>query len=153
VDVLLAEAALVEEAVQLEWSKPHEERRQMEAIEAEAAAAVRPRVLDANALASATGAAFDSVASEAYARVLRILAGAPSEPKAVQEFRRLAETFVDWWHADENREERRQRNYQAEGSLADLLVAYLLRAPPIWQPASCSLSCAPSMITPARSPS
>jgi len=70
--------------------------------------------------------------AEASGRILAILGRAPTEEVAIAAFERIAETIVGWWDAEDNRrrdrsERHHDRNYEAEGTLKDLLQNFLVR--------------------------
>jgi hypothetical protein len=72
--------------------------------------------------------------AEASGRILAILDEVPGEPAAVTGFTQLARTLVGWWDADDEghrspHEGRRQRHYESESALAELLESFLMRAP------------------------
>jgi hypothetical protein len=135
VNALATEATLIQQATDVEIRRPYEQRRQLDDIEAEAAAVVRQRFYEAGAIAEDPYQALDSTrwfGAEANGRILAILGQAPTEPAAIAGFERLAHTLVGWWDADDDRrrdrhEQRRERNHQTEAALTDLLQTFLLR--------------------------
>lgn len=138
VNALAAEATLVQQAADAERRRPHEERRPLDEIEAEAAAHIRQRFYDAGAIADDAYQVLDPTQwfpAEANARILAILGQAPTEPAAIAGFERVARTLVGWWDENDDRhrggrERRRERNYQTESALTDLLQNFLLRISP-----------------------
>lgn len=135
VNALATEAALVQQAANAEISRSYEKRRQLDEIEAEAAALVRRRFFEAEAIADDAYQAMDPTmwfGAEANGRILAILGQAPTEAVAIAAFERLAHTLVEWWDADDDRhgnrnEWRRERDHATESALSDLLQNFLLR--------------------------
>lgn len=132
VALITVEAVRVQQAVALESSKPPLERRPLDAIEAEAALAVRPRFTDEQPIPEGFDTGFDPagwVGAEANVRILTILSGATTEPAARKAYVRLASTLVTWWDSDDDRQKRQERKYDVESTITNLLIIYLLRAP------------------------
>jgi hypothetical protein len=132
VALLTVEAALVQQAVDVESPKPPPLRRKRDAIEAEVAGSLRPELSGNRPLSEGYGIAFDPTGwggAKANVNILTILGGAAHEPEAREAYLRLADTLVAWWDSDNDRQTRRDRNYEVESALTALLVAYLLRAP------------------------
>lgn len=136
VHALATEATLVQQAADAELSRPYPDRRQIDDIEAEAAAVIRRRFFGAGGISEHAHHTFDPTrwfGAEANRRILVILGQAPTEPLAIEAFQRLATTFVEWWDSDDDRrrnrhQERSERNHEAESALSDLLQNFLLRA-------------------------
>jgi conflict system STAND superfamily ATPase len=137
VHALATEATLMQEAIDAQSGLPYEQRRQIEAIEAEIAAFLHQRLIEAD------GGVLDNAyqtmdpttrsGAKASKRILTILGQAPTEALAVEAFDRLAHTLVEWWDSDRSRhrsrhEQRRERNYETEAALSGLLQGFLLRA-------------------------
>jgi len=131
VNALATETMLVQQAADAEISRPYEKRRQLDEIEAEAAALVRRRFFEADAIADDAYQTMDPTTwfgAEANARILAILGQAPTEAVAIAAFERLAQTLVEWWDSDDDRhQERPERNSKTEAALTDLLENFLLR--------------------------
>ncbi len=136
VNTLATEATLVQQAVDAQSCRS-EKRRQLDEIEAEAAALVRRRFFDVGAIADNVYQTMDPnnrFGAEANGWILAILEHAPTEAMAIAAFERLAHTLVGWWDADDDRrrdrhrrQERPERNYTTESAQADLLEDFLLR--------------------------
>jgi hypothetical protein len=157
VRAVATEATLVQQAVDVETSRPHQRRgpfatvathaeandangdgqppRQIEEIEAEVASLIRQRFFEEGAIAEDADATLDPTAwfgSEANVRILSILGPAPTEAAAIAAFERLARTLVGWWDVDDDRRSshhRRERNFQTEVAQSRLLQGFLLRTP------------------------
>jgi hypothetical protein len=135
-----ADAEYSREKPEREFWEPHAERRSMDEIEAEAASLVRQRFFETDGISDDALQTLDPTrwfGAEANGRILAILGQAPSEPQAIAAFERLAHTVVGWWDADEKRqrdrhERGRERSYETEAPLIDLLVNFLLRTSATW---------------------
>lgn len=135
VNALATEAMLVQQGNDVNLSRPYPNRRQIDDIEAEAVSVVRQRFFEPDGISADAHQTFDPTqwfGAEANERILVILGQAPAEPAAVAAFGRLAYTLVGWWDIDDdrrrNRKEQRERNYETESTLRDLLQNFLLRA-------------------------
>lgn len=98
---------------------------------------VRQRFVTANGIPADAIQTFDPTQGsgiDPYVRILTILGEAPTEPVAVEEFTRLARTFVEWWQSDRTRRSRTEdhprRDHRAEATLTELLATFLLRVTP-----------------------
>jgi hypothetical protein len=135
VNALATEATLIQRMVDTEMSRSHEEHRQLDEVEAEAATLVRQWFFEASGIADDAYQAMDSTTwfgTEANERILSILGQAPTDAVAIAGFDRLSYILVGWWDADDHRhqnrhEQRRERNYETESSLSVLLQNFLLR--------------------------
>ncbi|MDI6872291.1 MAG: ATP-binding protein [Bacillota bacterium] len=135
VNALATEAMLVRQAANAEFRRPYEKRRQLDEIEAEAAALARSRFFEANGIADDAFLTMDPAdwfGAEANRLILTILRQMPTDPASVAAFQRLATTLVKWWDSDDERRrdrhrERSKRNYQTESVLTDLLEDFVLR--------------------------
>ena len=135
VNALAVEATIVQQATDAETSRPYEKQRQLDDIESEAAAFVRRRFYEGDAIADDAYQAMDPTAwfgAAANGHILAILGQMPTEAVAITGFERLAHILVGWWDADENRhrnrnERQRERNYETELTLTKLLENFLLR--------------------------
>jgi hypothetical protein len=145
VNMLAMEAAIVQEAADAEYKRPHPEReflqpyprrRELDEIEAEAAATVRQRFFEPGGIAADALQAFDSTrwfGAEANGHILSILGQAPAESCAVEAYQCLGHTLVGWWDEDDDDDRdqnRRERNHDTESGLSDLLQDFLLRVSP-----------------------
>jgi hypothetical protein len=135
VNALATEATLVEEAIKADRSRPYNERRKVDDIEAEAAAVVRRRFFEVGQIAENAHQVMDPTSwfgAEADKHILAILSQIPTDPVAIAAFERIAHTLVGWWDVDDeprgNRNKLRdERNHWTESSLSDLLQDFLLR--------------------------
>jgi hypothetical protein len=152
VRALAAEAVLVQQAFDLENSRPREPRapfenaredqpRSVDELEAEAESLIRAQLLEEQGIAADVDMKFDPTASfgaEANTRILSILGAAPTEQAATDAFERLGQTLVDWWVSDDDHRSRdhrsrghrrRERNFDTEYAQSKILQRFLLRAP------------------------
>ena len=130
-NALATEATLVQEAWTAEERRPYDRRREFEGVEAKIAMLVRRRFSKSRAIPSDAIETFDPstwIGATASWRILRILAGSPNEPATTAAFQRLATVLVQWWEEDRDRSgRRRERNYEAEHVLTQLLEDFPLR--------------------------
>ncbi len=134
VNALATEATRIQQAVDVESARPYRERREIDEIEAEAAASIRQQFFEADGISDDAHQAMDPstwFGAEANKLILTILAKAPTEPAAIAAFERLAHTLVGWWDADDDRRRRQyqdhpQRTYETESALTNLLEDFLL---------------------------
>lgn len=134
VNALATEARLVQQAVDEEKWRSHKERRQLDAIEEEAAATVRQRFLQADGIADDAYQTLDTTSrlgAKADGRILAILGQAPTTPTSVAAFQRLAQTLAGWWDTDDDRRRNRhkqpERNHEAESVAREHLQNFLLQ--------------------------
>lgn len=134
VNALATEAKLVQQAMDVERSRPHAERRQTDDIEAEAAVFVRQRFYQAGGIADDAYQALDTTRSfgaKANGRILAILSQAPTEPVSVAAFQQFAQTLVGWWSVDDDdrrdQHVRVERNHELEWTTRELVYSFLLR--------------------------
>ena len=130
VNAIATEAALIDQAWEAEEKRPYEQRRRLEEISAEAATAVRQRFWQEGAIAEDAHSTVDiseGFGAEAIGRMLAILGQVPEDPAAVAAFARASQTLVEWWNADDAGERRRDRNFQAESALSELLQRFVMR--------------------------
>jgi len=132
----LATAAMwVQDQLNIELSRPPEPQRQLDEIEAEAAALLRSRLFQADAIANDAYQIMDPstwFGAKANEQILCILGQAPTEDLAITAFERLSHTLTTWWDAEDdwrkNRsEERPEKSHETELLLSELLYAFLLR--------------------------
>jgi hypothetical protein len=62
--------------------------------------------------------------------MLIILGRIPEDPPAIAAFVRASKTLVGWWKSGEDREHRRNRNYNIESDVSQRLQEFLLRTSP-----------------------
>jgi hypothetical protein len=131
VNALATEASLVEKARQAEEGKRYDQRKQIDGIEAKAAAAVRRQFWRAGAIAEDAYETLNIAewfGAAANARILTILGQAPGEDLTTGGFLRAAQTLVAWWDADDAEDDsRHDRNHDTETAISKLLQSYLMR--------------------------
>lgn len=129
VNAIATEASLIDQAWKAEERRPYEQRRRLDEISAEAATAVRQRFWQEGAIAEDAHSTVDiseGFGSEAIGRMLAILGQVPEDPAAVAAFALASRTLVEWWNADDG-ERRRDRNFEAESTLSELLQRFVMR--------------------------
>lgn len=97
---------------------------------------IRRRFLNKGELLESAIRDFDAsewCGAEAYGRILAVLSEAPAEPAAILCFSQLTRMLVDWWDADDDRrntsqQRRRERSFESESALFEVLQYFLLRA-------------------------
>ena len=95
-----------------------------------AATAVRQRFWEEGAIpedAHSTVDISEGSGAEAIGRMLAILGQLPEDPGAVAAFARASRTLVEWWNAGDDREHPRDRNFEAESVLSELLQRFVMR--------------------------
>ena len=133
VNTLATQATLVQKAVDSNWKKPYEERQNQDEIEAEVATVLRQRFFEPDAISDDAYQTMDLSSwfgAKANVQILAILGQAPTELVSVTAFEQLALTIVEWWDSEVDRrrkQQRRERNYEVETALTELLVQFLLR--------------------------
>jgi hypothetical protein len=135
VNAIAQEATLIQMAWDVEEKRPFLQRRQLEEIEAYAAASIRQQFYIAGGITDDALMSMDPArwfGAEANRRILTILGQAPDELMAVATYERFAHTLVEWWDTDEQRRfgrdhEREERNLHTEPVLTRLLENFLLR--------------------------
>ena len=134
VNTLATEAVLAQEALDTELGKPYLDRRDFNQIESEITCRLRSRFFETDGISADALLKLDptrSVAAEANGPILAILGEAPTEPAAIDAFRRVAQVLVDWWDADDDRRaHRRERNHETESAFKDLLEEFVFRVTP-----------------------
>jgi hypothetical protein len=133
VNAIATEAALINQAWEAEEGRPYEQRRRLDEISAEAATAVRQRFWQEGAIAENAHSTVDiskGFGADAIGRILAILGQVPDDHAAVIAFARACRTLVEWWNADDDRERRRDRNFEAESALSEFLQRFVMRTTP-----------------------
>lgn len=136
VNAVAMEATLTETEWQAQDDVPYDKRKQIGAIRAEAAMAVRLAYGELDGIASSAYEMLDvgePFGSEANARILTILSNATHDSTAITGFIRTAQMFVEWWDADDGRDRgsrRRERNLEAETALSSRLQDFTMRTGP-----------------------
>jgi hypothetical protein len=133
VNAVATEAALLADADEHQAKKSYRDRRSHREIAAEAAVDVRRRFWDNDAFPDDAYAQLNLgswFGAEAQNRILAILVKAPTDDAAAAPFLRASQTLVSWWDADDDRKNpRRDRNYEAESVLSDLIQYFVMQAP------------------------
>ncbi len=130
VNAIATEAALIDHAWDTEEARPYEQRRHLDEISAEAATVVRQRFWQEDGIvenAHSTVDISEGFGAEAISRMLAILGQVPEDAVAVTAFARASRTLVEWWNGDDNRGHRRDRNFEAESGLSDVLQRFVMR--------------------------
>jgi hypothetical protein len=131
VNALAIEATLLEDAWDSESRTPFEERRSFGEIEQDVCGRVRIMFLKIGGISADALLKFDptrAIGAEANGPILAILSQAPTEPVAIEAFRRLSQVLANWWDDDDDRtQNRRVRDHETEGALRDLLGEFLFR--------------------------
>ena len=133
VNAIATEAVSVVRAHEQQAKKNYRDRRPHQEIAAEAAIDVRQRFWDADAFLGDAYAQMnlgDWFGAEAQNRILAILGKAPTEDVAAAGFIRASQTLVGWWDDDDDRQNPgRDRNYEAESGLSELIQYFVMQAP------------------------
>ncbi len=135
VNALASEATLVDQARGIEVKRPYDERRQIDAILADAASAVRQRFWHTRGIAEDAYRSLNTkqwFGAEANVRILAILSRVSTEPVAIESFTRAAHTLVEWWDSDDDRRRsrdgaHRERNHETESAVYELLRSFVMR--------------------------
>lgn len=132
-NAIAMEAQLIEAESRAQDKKPYDERRNIDEIMEEAAAAVRQAFEEPGGIAEDaydTLDVSDWIGAEANRRILTILANTTEDPVAEAGYVRAAHTLVGWWDAGDDRVReggRRQRNFQSEAALSSIITRFLLK--------------------------
>ena len=135
VNLLASEAIQVEEQLRKPDMTPYPNERSIDDIASAVAKFVRENFFKTDGIPADACSNCDPTTwtgSEAFARMLAILLHSPAERVAIEAYRRLAETLVKWWNADDEQRDlgsRRERPTEIEPRLTDLLERFLLRIP------------------------
>lgn len=130
VNAIATEATLIDQAWEAEERRPYEQRRSFDEVSAEAATTVRQRFWQEGVIAEDAHSTVDiseGFGVEAIGRMLTILGQVPEDPAAVVAFARASRTLVEWWNADDDGERRRDRNFETESALSELLQRFVMR--------------------------
>ena len=133
VNALATEAMLIHQALNAETERPYGQRRKTDDLNAEAASAIRERFWNIGEFTEDAYQRLDIskwFGAEANARILVILSQEPAEPEAVAAFARTAQTLVEWWNSDADRNHgrrHRDRNHKTESAISVFLQSFVLR--------------------------
>ncbi|MEP6879774.1 MAG: hypothetical protein ABI865_13095, partial [Nitrosospira sp.] len=133
VNAIATEAALIDWAWETEGALPYEERRRIDEIIAEAATTVRERFWQDGAIADDAHHTLDfskGLAAAASAGILAILGQIPNDPASVSAFVRASGALVNWWNSANDRQHKRDRNFQTEAAVLKRLQQFVMRATP-----------------------
>ncbi len=134
VNALATEATLIEQA--WDWEEqPYLEPEKLDAIELEAALAIRQHFWTSGFVQDNSYEALDirgRIGARANVRILAILSKMPTEPVAIAGFRRMAETLVALWDIQSERSHdlsrgRSERNYWDEMAASMRLQEFVMR--------------------------
>jgi hypothetical protein len=129
---IATEARVIIDLQEREATKPYDKRRSYEDMASEAASTVRALFWQPGALQES---AYDQLpldewhGAEAQNKILAILKKAPEQPLAAKAFGRAAQELSKSWDSKHDHDARRERNIEADISLADLVEQFVLRAP------------------------
>ncbi len=133
VNALAMEATLIETERRAQDNAPHNQRRQVNEIVAEAATAVRLAFSQPDGIAPNAYETLDVsewFGADANERILALLSNASDNSAAVAGFVRAAQTLVEWWDADDDRDQgqrRSERNHDSETALSQRLQDFVMR--------------------------
>lgn len=144
VNALAMEARLVQEAVGQERARLTREKKfdvlsagsWIDRVESTIASRIRQQFFEENGISGDALLSYDPAqwfGAEANSRIIAILAQAPNEQVAIEEFCRLGHIFVGWWNADgDNRRARNRglapdRRHETESAQMRLLQNFVLR--------------------------
>jgi len=133
VNAIATEAGFIDRALDSEKNRRYDERRPMDEIIAESAAAVRARFWQDDAIPEDAHSTVDLAewfGAHALTRMLIILGRVPQDPLAIAAFARTGKTLVGWWKSDDNREHRRERDFHNEADISERLQEFLLCTSP-----------------------
>lgn len=125
VNALATEATLVDQALATENSRPYDQRRQYDAIVAEAASSVRQQFWRAGGISEDSYQNLNTITgfgAEANGNILAILSQEPTEPLAISAFTQAAQSLVGWWKSDDERTlgrsgRQQERSYETESEI------------------------------------
>lgn len=134
VNAIAWEAVLIEQGINCEKDRPHNKRREFEEIRMEVATHLRQRFYEHDFIPDDAYQKMDIetlLGAEVNVRILHVLGQAPNDNTAIAAFERLAQTFVRWWDEDAQQrqsieQQPRQRNYEIERELSNLLQDFVL---------------------------
>lgn len=133
INAIAAQAAIIDAAQKAEKAQRYDKRRQLDTIIPESTAAIRARFWQDGAItddAYLTLDVTDWVGVDALKRVLVIFGRVPQDPLAVACFTRAASTLVDSWTSDDDRANRRSRDFHGESDISKRFQEFLLRTTP-----------------------
>ncbi|MCA9078574.1 MAG: hypothetical protein KDA93_26345, partial [Planctomycetaceae bacterium] len=138
INSLARQAELTQQLFDAERRKAYHERRPFGLLKRDHVTSIRLMIEGGEPVDEQSYARFQTtgwVGAPALVRVLLIAKGAPSEPVAVQLFRRASETLQYWWGADRRRRRRDSdrsddRPHQIEPTINSLLERFVLQVAP-----------------------
>ena len=130
INAIAAQAAIIRAAQKAEEVRRYDKRRQLDTIIPEATAAIRAGFWEDGAItddAYVTLDVTDWFGADALKRILVIFGRVPQDPLAIACFTRAASSLVDSWKSDEDRANRRSRDFHGEFDISQRLQEFLLR--------------------------
>jgi hypothetical protein len=135
INSLARQAELLQRQYDAEKRKTYQERRPIEVLKRDSVTSIRRMIEGVETVDEQSHARFNTkgwIGAHALVRVLLIAKSAPTEPVAVQLFRRASETLQFWWGADRRRRGRDvdhpdDRPHQIEPTINTLLERFVLQ--------------------------
>jgi hypothetical protein len=136
INSLAQQAELLQRQYDAENRKTYQERRPIELLKRDSVTSIRRMIEGVETVDEQSHARFNTkgwIGGHALVRVLLIAKSAPTEPIAVQLFRRASETLQYWWGADRRRrggdsDHSDDRPHQIEPTINNLLERFVLQA-------------------------
>ncbi len=138
INSLTRQAVLLQRQFDAEKRKTYQERRPIEVLKRESVTSIRRMIEGVETVDEQSHAQFNTkgwIGAHTLVRVLLIAKSAPTEPVAVQLFRRASETLQYWWGADRRRRGRDSdrsddRPHQIDPTITTLLERFVLLVAP-----------------------
>ena len=134
VNAIAVEATTIDQALDADKTRPHDERRRLREIRLEATADIRARFWKDGEIAEDSHLTLDisyGFGAHAVKRMLVILGQVPQDPIAINAFARASRTLADWWTSNDDRSRRgNRRNFHTEAQVSDSIQEFLLRTFP-----------------------
>jgi len=130
VNAIATEATLVDHEWVIKKRQIYEQQLSFEEIIKKAATTVRQQFWQEEAIDEDAFSKLDiseGYGAQAIGRMLAILSQVPEDPMAVDAFARVSRTLVGWWDTDDNGTHRRERNFEAEAALSELLQRFVMQ--------------------------
>ena len=133
INAIAAQAAIIDAAQKTEGARRYDKRRQLDTIIPAATADIRARFWQDGAIADdayVTLDVSDWFGVDALKRILVLFGRVPQDPLAVACFTSAASALVDSWKSDDDRANRRSRDFHGESDISQRLQEFLLRTTP-----------------------
>jgi hypothetical protein len=133
INAIAGQAAIIDAAQKTEEARRYDKRRKLDTIIPAATADIRARFWQDGAIADdayVTLDVSDWFGVDALKRILVIFGRVPQDPLAVACFTRAASALVDSWNSDDDRANRRSRDFHGESDISQRLQEFLLRTTP-----------------------